>query len=426
MPIFHYQAFDVTGALHKGTQDAANESEVRQLLRSKDLFPKEIRTSRFTRKSNKAKTSEGFKLPEFAKRRNYAKSLMLFTRQLEVLLDATIPYDKAFQLIIPQTEDHSFQSILSDIRGRLLEGESLANSMEKHPEAFPAMYISMVRSGENGGNLGMIMKRLADYYERQDRLRSQIRSAMIYPAFMTVFGFAVVVFMVTNIVPKITRIFQSRDAALPLPTRLLIGLSELLSGNLLLLAVVVLLMILSGTVFLRSPSGRRFRDWTELKLPMFNRIWIKILVARYCQTLGTLLKSGVDLKTSLEIAKHVVVNRRFISALDKMIIDVNNKGVPLSAAMGKLEYFPEYVRHVVAIGEEAARVDELLEKVADRMQEEIQSLVEALTALLQPALILLMGGIVGFIALAVLLPMLSMNQLLQLSLIHISEPTRPY
>ena len=413
MPIFHYQAFDATGALHKGTQDAANESEVRQLLRSKDLFPKEIRTSRFTRKSNKSKTSEGFKLPEFAKRRNYAKSLMLFTRQLEVLLDATIPYDKAFQLIIPQTEDHSFQSILSDIRGRLLEGESLANSMEKHPEAFPAMYISMVRSGENGGNLGMIMKRLADYYERQDRLRSQIRSAMIYPAFMTVFGFAVVVFMVTNIVPKITRIFESRDAALPLPTRLLIGLSELLSGNLLVLAVVVLLMILSGTIFLRSLSGRRFRDWTELKLPMFNRIWIKILVARYCQTLGTLLKSGVDLKTSLEIAKHVVVNRRFISALDKMIIDVNNKGVPLSAAMGKLEYFPEYVRHVVAIGEEAARVDELLEKVADRMQEEIQSLVEALTALLQPALILLMGGIVGFIALAVLLPMLSMNQLLQ-------------
>ena len=413
MPIFHYQAFDATGALHKGTQDAANESEVRQLLRSKDLFPKEIRTSRFTRKSYKAKTSEGFKLPEFAKRRNYAKSLMLFTRQLEVLLDATIPYDKAFQLIIPQTEDHSFQSILSEIRGRLLEGESLANSMEKHPEAFPAMYISMVRSGENGGNLGMIMKRLADYYERQDRLRSQIRSAMIYPAFMTVFGFAVVVFMVTNIVPKITRIFESRDAALPLPTRLLIGLSELLSGNLLVLAVVVMLMILSGTIFLRSPSGRRFRDWTELKLPMFNRIWIKILVARYCQTLGTLLKSGVDLKTSLEIAKHVVVNRRFISALDKMIIDVNNKGVPLSAAMGKLEYFPEYVRHVVAIGEEAARVDELLEKVADRMQEEIQSLVEALTALLQPALILLMGGIVGFIALAVLLPMLSMNQLLQ-------------
>jgi type II secretory pathway component PulF len=236
---------------------------------------------------------------------------------------------------------------------------------------------------------------------------------MIYPAFMTVFGFAVVVFMVTNIVPKITRIFESRDAALPLPTRLLIGLSDLLSGNLLLVGIMLVVLFFSMMFFLRSSPGRRLRDWAELKLPMFSRIWIKILVARYCQTLGTLLKSGVDLKTSLEISKHVVVNRRFIQGLEKMIIDVNNKGIPLSAAMGKLEYFPEYVRHVVAIGEEAARVDELLEKVAERMQEEVQSLVEALTALLQPALILLMGGIVGFIALAVLLPMLSMNQLLQ-------------
>ena len=151
----------------------------------------------------------------------------------------------------------------------------------------------------------------------------------------------------------------------------------------------------------------------ELELPLIKPLRIKMLVARYCQTLGTLLTSGVDLKTSLEISKHVVVNRRFIARLDAMIVDVNNKGIPLSAAMGKIDYFPEYVRHVVAIGEEAARLDELLEKVADRMQEEVQSLIEALTALIQPSLILLMGGIVGFIALAVLLPMLSMNQLLQ-------------
>ncbi|GIS37350.1 MAG: hypothetical protein Ct9H90mP9_3800 [Pseudomonadota bacterium] len=137
MPIFHYQAFDATGALHKGTQDAANESEVRQLLRSKDLFPKEIRTSRFTRKSNKAKTSEGFKLPEFAKRRNYAKSLMLFTRQLEVLLDATIPYDKAFQLIIPQTEDHSFQSILSESAGACWKGSRWRIRWKNTPRLFP-------------------------------------------------------------------------------------------------------------------------------------------------------------------------------------------------------------------------------------------------------------------------------------------------
>ena len=414
MPIFHYQAFDGSGELHKGSQDAATENEVRQQLRSRNLYPKEIRTSRFARKPTKTGSALSRKVMEFSGwPRNFSKPLMLFTRQLEVLLDATIPYDKAFQLIIPQTEDQAFQSILSDIRGRVLEGESLARSMERHPMAFPAMYVSMIRSGENAGNLGMIMRRLADYYERQDRMRSQIQSAMIYPAFMTVFGFAVVVFMVTNIVPKITRIFESRDAVLPLPTRLLIGLSELLTGNMLLISLLLGILIAGSVIFFRSDQGIHWKDWMELELPMIKPLRIKMLVARYCQTLGTLLTSGVDLKTSLEISKHVVVNRRFIARLDAMIVDVNNKGIPLSAAMGKIDYFPEYVRHVVAIGEEAARLDELLEKVADRMQEEVQSLIEALTALIQPALILLMGGIVGFIALAVLLPMLSMNQLLQ-------------
>ena len=150
-----------------------------------------------------------------------------------------------------------------------------------------------------------------------------------------------------------------------------------------------------------------------MKLPLLSRLRIKVMVARYCQTLGTLLKSGVDLKTSLEISRHVVVNRLFISKLDQLIIDVNNKGIPLSAAMARIDYFPEYVRHVVSIGEEAARVDELLEKVAVRMQEEVNTLLEALTSLLQPVLILILGGAVGFIALAVLLPMLNMSQILQ-------------
>ena len=180
----------------------------------------------------------------------------------------------------------------------------------------------------------------------------------------------------------------------------------------------LLLLLISGIVvgisaFLRSKLGREWKDMIELKLPLLSRLRIKVMVARYCQTLGTLLKSGVDLKTALEISKHVVGNKIFISKLDQLIIDVNNKGVPLSAAMARIDYFPEYVRHVVSIGEEAARVDELLEKVADRMQEEVSTLLEALTTLLQPALIMILGGAVGFIALAVLLPMLNMSQILQ-------------
>lgn len=415
MPIYNYQAFDGEGTLHKGTKDAATESEVRQFLRSKDLFPKEIRTSRFTRvKLPGGEKASKIKLPEFSFQKGVSgKALTQFTRQLEVLLDATIPYDKAFQLIIPQTEDSGFQSILSDVRGRVVEGGSLAGAMGRYPHVFPTMYVSMVRSGENAGNLGLIMRRLADYYEAQERMLSKLKGVLIYPAFMMVFGLAVVIFMVTTIVPKITRIFESQEEALPLPTRILMGVSDFVVDHWFLLLLLISGIVVGISSFLRSKRGREWKDMIELKLPLLSRLRIKVMVARYCQTLGTLLKSGVDLKTALEISKHVVGNKIFISKLDQLIIDVNNKGVPLSAAMARIDYFPEYVRHVVSIGEEAARVDELLEKVADRMQEEVSTLLEALTTLLQPALIMVLGGAVGFIALAVLLPMLNMSQILQ-------------
>ena len=167
MPIYNYQAFDAEGTLHKGSKDASSESEVRQFLRSRELFPKEIRTSRLYRANfRKVSDSGKIKFPKLLFRKGTSgKVLTQFTRQLEVLLDASIPYDKAFQLIIPQTGDSRFQSILSDVRAQVVEGVPLAGAMEKHPDVFQAMYVSMVRSGENSGNLGIIMRRLADYYE---------------------------------------------------------------------------------------------------------------------------------------------------------------------------------------------------------------------------------------------------------------------
>ena len=415
MPIFIYEAFDSEGVLQKGRKDAGSESEVRQYLKNNELFPKEIRTSRFSRvKSIDEEKTRKIKLLNFRFGRSISfKILTQFTRQLEVLLDATIPYDKAFQLIIPQTQDSGFQSVLSDIRGRVVEGGSLAGAMSMHPEVFPEMYVSMVRSGENSGNLGTIMSRLADYYEGQDRLRSKLKGSLIYPIFMMIFGTAVVIFMVTSIVPKITSIFENQDALLPLPTIILTSVSKLVMDHWFLLTILIVGFMIGISYFLRTKKGKKWKDKLELNLPLLNRLRIKIMVSRYCQTLGTLLKSGVDLKTSLEISKHVVVNKIFIEKLDQLIIDVNNKGIPLSAAMSKIEFFPDYVQHVVTIGEEAARVDELLEKVSERMQEEVNHLLESLTTLIQPVLILVMGGLVGFIALAVLLPMLNMSQIIQ-------------
>ena len=401
MPLYQYQAFDQAGVLRKGSEDAVSESDLRQRLRSQQLYPKEIRVSRNTSRSFLPKRGT-----------NYKRALTLFTRQFEVLMDATIPYDKALQLIIEQTENVGFKEILAEVRARVVEGGSLADALQLYPKIFPEMYISMIRSGENSGNLGTILKRLADYYETQERLRGRLKSAMIYPAFMLVFSLLVVVFMVTYIVPKITQIFASKGTLLPLPTRILMGLSDFMVHSWYLVLIGLIILIFGFSAFLRSEFGKKVLQQLQLKAPLIGPLMQKVLIARFCQTLGTLLGSGVDLKTALEISRHVVVNQLLIEQLNKMIIEVNNKGIPLSAAMGRTGYFPDYVQHVVAIGEEAARVDELLERVANRMQEEVSRLLEGLTALLQPTMIVLMGGIVGFIALSVLLPMLNMNQLL--------------
>ena len=401
MPLYQYQAFDQAGVLRKGSEDAVSESDLRQRLRSQQLYPKEIRVSRNTSRSFLPKRGT-----------NYKRALTLFTRQFEVLMDATIPYDKALQLIIEQTEDVGFKEILAEVRARVVEGGSLADALQLYPKIFPEMYVSMIRSGENSGNLGTILKRLADYYETQERLRGRLKSAMIYPAFMLVFSLLVVVFMVTYIVPKITQIFASKGTLLPLPTRILMGLSDFIVNSWYLVLIGLVILIFGFSAFLRSEFGKKVLQQLQLKAPLIGPLMQKVLIARFCQTLGTLLGSGVDLKTALEISRHVVVNQLLMDQLNKMIIEVNNKGIPLSAAMGRTGYFPDYVQHVVAIGEEAARVDELLERVANRMQEEVSRLLEGLTALLQPTMIVLMGGIVGFIALSVLLPMLNMNQLL--------------
>ena len=233
MPLYQYQAFDQAGVLRKGSEDAVSESDLRQRLRSQKLYPKEIRVSRNTSRSFLPKRGT-----------NYKRALTLFTRQFEVLMDATIPYDKALQLIIEQTEDVGFKEILAEVRARVVEGGSLADALQLYPKIFPEMYVSMIRSGENSGNLGTILKRLADYYETQERLRGRLKSAMIYPAFMLVFSLLVVVFMVTYIVPKITQIFASKGTLLPLPTRILMGLSDFMvnSWYLVLIGLIILMM----------------------------------------------------------------------------------------------------------------------------------------------------------------------------------------
>ncbi len=414
MPLYQYRAFDANEKLRKGTHQAASESEVQQFLRSHDLYPVEIKLTRFSEhKINQQSQTRKFNWRAWGVyQKSRHKQVTLFTRQLQTLLEVTIPYDKALEMIIAQTGDPDFQSILADIRSRVMEGAHLADALERYPDIFSRMYVGMVRSGESSGTLGVIMRRLANFYENQEKLRSKLKSAMIYPAFMLCFSVAVIAFMMLYIVPKITAIFQVRGAALPLPTRLLIEVSEFFTRHWFISLLVCLAVLAGSSHFLKTPLGKRLRDRLALGIPLLERLVVKILVFRFCQTLGTLLKSGVDLKSALEISRHVVVNQVFLEKLNQLTGDVNNKGIPLSTAMRRVSFFPDYVCYVVAIGEQSARMDELLEKLAQQMELEISHSMEGLTSLLQPLMILIMGGLIGFIAVAILLPLLDMNRLL--------------
>jgi general secretion pathway protein F len=407
MALFTYRAVTAGGASERGSLQAASQNEAAAALRDRGLFPVEIRTvqafrldwRRLLRLGRPASLS--------------ARELATLLRQLGTLLQATIPYDTALGLILQETVDLDRQRVLADVRGRVVEGAYLADALAAHPTHFPHMVVTMIRSGETGGALVQVLSRLAAYYENAARLRTRIASALVYPAFMTVFGLAAVSFMLTTVIPRISRLFDSFGATLPWPTRFLIGLSDAVTrfGWLILPALVA--CAYGVRRWLRTEPGQLWTDRTELRIPLLRELRRKVILQRFTQTLATLLRSGVDLKVALESAKGVMGNRLYLAAMDRAIFDVQNRGLPLAASLRRTGMFPEELCQMVAIGEETATLDGMLETVAERLTQEVSAMIDGATALFEPVLILIMGGVVGFIVISMLLPMLQLNQLIR-------------
>jgi type II secretory pathway component PulF len=403
--LYSYRAVSAAGTTEKGTLQAASESDARTDLRERGLYPLDVRVSQAVRFDWRRwlRLGQGDRLS--------VQQLAVFTRQLATLLQATIPYDTAVGLILQETGDLAFKSVLADVRGRVVEGAYLADALAGYPGHFPPMVVNMIRAGETSGTLVGVLQRLADYYDNVGRLRAKIAAALVYPVFMTIFGFAVVLFMVTYIIPRISRLFDSFGAVLPLPTRILIGTSNLVTGYWWLLLLLGAGAFYGASRYLRSERGQLLRDRAELSLPMLSRFRRKVILQRFTQTLATLLKSGVELKEALTVATEVMENRLYLQAMDHVIFDVQNKGLPFSVALRRVPGFPEDLCQMVAIGEETATLDSMLETVATRLSQEVAATLDAATALFEPVLILAMGAVVGFIVISVMLPLLQLNQL---------------
>jgi len=407
MALFTYRAMTAGGVSEPGSLQATSPNEAAAVLRDRGLFPVDIRPVQAFR-------FDWRRLLRLGRPAGLSpRELATFLRQLGTLLHATIPYDTALGLILQETTDLDRQRVLGDVRGRVVEGAYLADALGAHPSYFPAMVVTMIRSGETSGALVQVLNRLAAYYEGAARLRTRIAAALVYPAFMSVFGLAAVTFMVTTVIPRISRLFDSFGATLPWPTRLLIGVSDAMTrfGWLILPAIGV--CIYGAQRWLKTEPGRMWSDRTELRVPMLREFRRKVILQRFAQTLATMLHSGVDLRVALESSKGVVGNRLYLAALDRAIFDVQNRGLPLAAALRRTGMFPEELCQMVAIGEETATLDAMLETVADRLTQEVSAMVEGATALFEPILILLMGGAVGFIVISMLLPMLQLNQLIR-------------
>lgn len=405
---FEYLALDPNGRTVRGVIDGDAERQVRGLLRERGLTPLSVGTIQEQPSRTGTKTKSGLRL----RRGISGNELALLTRQFATLVRAGLTLEECLNALIEQTDKARTRHVLAGVRGRMIEGQSLARSMGAFPQAFPDIYRVMIDAGEQSGKLVEVLERLADYTENRQALRQSVTLAFIYPVLVTVVAISVVAMLLVYVVPQVTRVFANTGQTLPLVTRILIGISDAAraSGLIwLLIAAVALVALLAA---LRNPAIRYRWHRIMLRLPVVGRIVRGINAARFADTLGILTASGIPLLPALQSAVPVVNNLPMRGAVEEALKQVREGG-SLSRALAKTKLFPPLVVHLIASGETSGRLDAMLARAAEAQSRELQNWVRALTALLEPVLILVMGAIVLFIVIAILLPIFEMNQLIK-------------
>ena len=406
MALFEYRAIDRSGKNKKGKIDAGSLKQATSKLKTQGLHIVSVATSKENLQAN-------HKVKRVVKKSVVPAAVITnFIRQLSVLVGTGIPYDRAIEILIQESDHNTFQHVLSGIKAQIEEGSSLAVALETQPELFPKMYIAMVSAGEAGGTLSKVLNHLTISREANEALASKIKGALIYPIIMTIVGLFIVVFMITFIIPKVVPIFQQFDIQLPLPTQIVLGISYLVTTYWLQFILLILVATFISRRFLRTSRGERLRDWFLLQIPILGKILKKIITFRFVQTLATLLTSGVELKHSLEIVKYVMGNRVYEDKFDRIAGDITKKGLNLSQALRQSSIFPGSVIQMIRVGEESSTLEEMLTKIATILENEVKQTMDKVVALIEPVMILWMAATVGFIVLAVLLPMFKLNQLI--------------
>lgn len=405
MPIYQYKAVDGENRTKRGIVDADSPREARIKLRRESLFVTDLNeTGKRGGKRFGLRGISGPVVPD--KKRN--EQVAAVTRQMASLLGSGIPLAETLRMVIEQAPDQKIEHTFRDIRERVTQGVGLGDAVLQHPAYFTDLYANMVKAGETSGALDKVMVRLAGFLQAQSRMRNKVGAAMVYPAIMVAVGAIVVVILLIFVVPKITRLLTARNQELPLPTKILVETSNFLGTYWFLLLVAILLVMIVFNLVTGTEKGRYQWDKLKLSLPVFGDLMRKQSVARFSTTLATLLRSGVPALQALEVTKNVLGNK----VLDKALTTVHDhvlEGTDIATPMKMTGTFPPMVCYMVGVGEQAGNLEEMLERVASSYDEEVELATAKMTSLLEPLIIVGLAVVVGFIVIAIVLPLLKLQ-----------------
>ncbi|MEJ2491166.1 MAG: type II secretion system inner membrane protein GspF [Desulfuromonadales bacterium] len=402
MPLFEYAGLDNQGRKKTGTIDGPGRKAVTQQLRSQGIFPTELRETRQQKaRSRTFGFSVGRKLPP--------GELAAATRQMATLLSAGLALDDTLNTVCEQSDQPLLSRTFARVREDVVQGGTLHQALAAHRQIFPDLFINMVQVGEDSGTLDQTLHRLADFLENQARMRSRIQAALAYPVLMTLVGSGVLVFLFVFVVPKITSMLHELEQALPWPTLMLITVTNFLVHWWWLLVLLLIVAIVAFGRYRRSEQGRLRTDALLLKVPLFGRLQLLIATSRFARTLGTLLESGVPLLKALDIARKLLTSRILNEAVKTATQSVQEGG-SLAASLKQTAVFPPMLAQVTAAGEKSGQLEDMLFRVADTYEHQTDLSISSLLSLLEPLMILVMGSVVGFVVLAILLPIFQASQ----------------
>jgi len=397
MPVYVWVAQTKKGRKLKGEIDAANEAIALSQLKKRN----------FTVKKLKPKPKDIFENISFLKPKVTNKDIVVFTRQFSTMIDAGLPLVQGLTILGEQCENPTFKAILKEITKDVEGGSTLAEAMKKHPKVFDSLFVNLVAAGEVGGILDTILRRLAQFIEKAEKLKGQIKGAMTYPLVVMSIAIIVIAVILVFVIPVFEDMFKSFGSALPAPTQIVVNMSRFLKGNIHWVILAAGALIYGLKRYRGTTSGRKQTDALFLKLPVFGNLLKKTAVARFTRTLGTMISSGVPILDALEIVAKTAGNM----VIEEIIYEVRGsiaEGQTIAEPLSENDIFPGMVIQMIAVGEATGALDSMLEKIADFYDEEVDAAVAALTSMLEPLLMLFLGGSIGGLVIAMYLPIFGM------------------